>query len=220
MKDLINSVKTNYLKLTNRVNELTAKEKELNIIGADIYNRFEEVDNDVIDIRNKCRDKENEIIKKKNKYIFKRHKRHVFAVMGIVCAICAVITGINYSIITNKFLAAIGCLGISWLAGSADIVLFWDKLTPIYKSKFDALESTKILNDELKKLYDIKIEKEKILEEIQKELSEHSILLNSVLDEKSKIQEQIRQLKESSFERIFVDTDVYDLDKPMELKRK
>lgn len=220
MKEMFNTIKANYLELTSKLKELTDKENELNIVGIDIYNRFEEADNEVIDLRNKYLRMEAEILNKGDKYVLKKHRNHLYLIMGIACAIFAFITGINYSIITHKVLAAFGCLVASCFTGILDMLLFWDKLTPVYNKKFDELESTKKLKEELKKLYDLKHEKEKILANAQERLNEHSILLNSILSEKKRIQEQINELKEKSFEQILIDTDVQDYEKPMELKRK
>lgn len=220
MKDYINNVKNQYMSLNARLNELISKEKELNLLGVDIYNKFEAADNEHIAARKAYRENENIILKERNKYLSKRHKRHVFSVMWIVCAICGLIFGINLSLFTTKILPAFYCFGIACTAAVMDIYLFWDKLRIVYKDKFEKLESTKKMRDESESLLEDLNQKNSVLEEAQKILNEHSIKLNSILDEKKRIQNKIKELKEESFDYIFVDNQEIECDREMELKRK
>lgn len=200
----VNNVKMQYDDLSKKIHDLSIEEEvhqdEYSSL-VDEYNLCKKAYYDSVEIYNKVNRRFED---KKYKYVSKNHLRHINLVMLItlIISLCGSSIIDFFGLVGDKFLLYLCACIPAIAAGAIDIHLFWDKMIKKYGDKFDALESTKYLQDTLDNLYVQKSKNEKDMNDAYDKVCEHSKLLKEISNKKYKFNEEISSLKVKLLEEI------------------
>lgn len=204
MKEKLENIRNNYYDLNNKLNDINEKIMDEERIHDELSVEFEKNDCELENLRIKFQDIVDKIDEKKNKFVLNKINRHnnIVSLITFIISIGGFTLLASNGLVMGPFFALGGSFGLAYVARMIDVTLFWDKLNSKYGEIFEESDGIKNLRDESDELYVEKLKLEDKYRESQKNIVDHTTILNALKRERHILESEINHIKLNTFDDV------------------